>query len=610
MKALLLIIALSVGFISVSQRQPDQLFIEGTVLGYSFDPKGLFKKEKVVVQGSLSGVQLEAKNSKNKSVAKTKTNNGGEFSLYIPVGDTYTLLYSKSGYGTSALFIELDNIPGDMASTGLQLSNIELILNDNETDKPVDNGAPFGNIRYTPNKREFYFKIREFSSKEKLFKKDADNTPVNLIKGSIAKNKDNNKNAVDALPEEVIEDDKGSTDKKRIIRNTETGETIEVAVEEVAVLSKSHLTDISDWDNLSDEDLDNRAKELSSAWDQLESDKLVAVTEADFMLIQAREEALTAAENELEAARTFIEEQEEKLSAQRYFMYALIGLILFLGGFAFVLIKSIRDKKAANVELEKRNAKISASIKYAERIQQSVLLSDVQIKALLPNSFVYFQPLDVVSGDLYWFSEVGNKVVVAAIDCTGHGVPGAFMSLIGNTLMNQIVNEKNITEPGQILSQLHDGIVSALRQQDDAAAAQDGMDMSVCTIDKKSRELSYSGAMNPVYVAHKGEITELSPNLRGIGGVMMRKKKGADEFVQEKMTLDADSCVYMFSDGYMDQFGGDKNEKFNITRFKELLLNIHAKPMEDQKVEIGNAIDSWKGSSSQIDDMLVIGIKL
>ncbi|UKN01441.1 SpoIIE family protein phosphatase [Paracrocinitomix mangrovi] len=611
MKYLITLLLLMPLFV-LGQRKADHVYVEGTVMGYSLDLTGIFKKEKIQIQGSLSGASVKAKGG---SVSESaKTDNGGNFGLYLLLGNTYTITYSKSGYGTSSIKLDVRNVDDEMKATGLILKNLEFLLNENESDKPIDQGTVFATVYFDESAREFKTRLTEFDKKDRLFKEIEDNAPMNLVKSSVAKNKGLNK-----TPEsvEIVEETPNNTNNVHTPNHNVTNNSVE-EVEEVTttgqkkltVLPSSKLTDVNAWGNLTNEDFDNRKKELSDAWDQLEKDKLIAVTEEDFMLIQAREELLIAAEKELEAAKAYIDEQEGKLSAQRKFLFALIGLLLILGGFVFILIRSIKEKKRSNFELEKRNRKIRASINYAERIQRSVLLTEAQIHAMLPNSFVFYQPLDVVSGDFYWFAEVDGKVVMAAVDCTGHGVPGAFMSLIGNTLMNQIVKEKKITSPAEILNKLHQGIVESLNQEHDEAAAQDGMDLSICTLDKNSKTLTFAGAMNPLYIVQGNEIMEVNANYRGIGGVISRKKKTSFDFKEEKIKIEDKANIYMFSDGYMDQFGGTKNEKFNISRFKDLLVSIKDQSMNDQKESVERAINDWKGSTHQIDDMLVIGVKV
>jgi serine phosphatase RsbU (regulator of sigma subunit) len=203
---------------------------------------------------------------------------------------------------------------------------------------------------------------------------------------------------------------------------------------------------------------------------------------------------------------------------------------------------------------------------------------------------------------------VDNKVVVAAIDCTGHGVPGAFMSLIGNTLMNEIVNEKKISKPSEILEHMHAGVLKALRQEEDGHS-QDGMDVSLCVIDNKKKLIEYAGAMNPVYLLKEDAVTVIKPDLQGIGGKGAQKNKNTIRFTDHVIPIEKGMQLYLFTDGYMDQFGGLENKKFNTSRFKEMLLKMGSMDMSQQKKVVAETMNDWRKGQKQIDDMLVIGIR-
>lgn len=604
-RILTLFLILLVGTLTYAQRMPNKAYVHGTVMGYHYEPKGFFKKEQVEIQGSLSGATVQATNSKGKKIGSDKTGDGGTFGLYLPLGDKYNLTFSKSGYGTSAVEIDLSDTKDEKFKTnGLLLKNLEFILNDNESGKAIDDGRVFASIVFKSANEAFSINPIYFDKKDRLFKEPENSTPHNLLISSVEENKSINKGL-------RVKDGNTALDE-----NIEENETVDSGSDHSAhgthnsTNFKPSLGEILNWKNLTSTDLDNRAKDIEDAWEQLEKDKLVAVTEEDFLWIKAREEMLVAAERELEAARAYIEEQDNKIRAQRYFMFTLIALFLLLGGFAFYLVRSIKQKNQLNEALADRNKRITSSINYAERIQKSVLLREEQIKALLPNSFVFYKPLDVVSGDFYWFSEINGKIIMAAVDCTGHGVPGAFMSLIGNTLMNQIIKEKKITEPAKILENLHQGIVDALQQTADIRSSQDGMDMTVCSYDKTSGSITFAGAVNPMFVVENGEFKEISGNLRGIGGILRPHKQEQVTFDQQTFKFEKGTNIYLFSDGYMDQFGGANDQKFNLPRFRELLLDIQDEPMERQKELMEERLDKWKGNGPQIDDILVIGLKV
>jgi len=605
---LLLFALFFVSVTSMSQRTPNQLNFNGRVLGYDYNPsKGIFKKnEQITLEGSLANVKLEL-SINGKAISKKTSDSGGEFAFGIKIGEKYKLSYSKKGYGSSAVEIDLRSVPEDMAASGLVLHHMELILNDFESDKPADNGSSFGRIYYSTSNRSFEFKPTEFNSKERLFKKDEDNTQLNLLKTSLRKNRDKNKNPESNPTEEISEKVVKKTYTTKSDGTIEEVEVIEENITENRDLSELLISSFKGFDNLSPDDIENRSNEIKDAWEQLEKDKLLAITEEDFLMIQLREEMLVSAEKELASAQLYIEEQENKISAQGNFIYAMIGLVLLMGAIAFILFRQKKEKQKMNMVLAAKNQKIMDSIQYAERIQKSVLLSESQIKSILPESFIFFQPVDTVSGDFYWLSEVNNTIVLAAVDCTGHGVPGAFMSLIGNTLLNQIVNEKKETKAGVILSKLHDGIVTSLQQASDESLAQDGMDLSLCCIDKATNELTFAGAMNPLYIVDKDGVKVLSGDLMGIGGTIRNKIQTNVKFSEQKIKLEKGASIYLFSDGYMDQFGGDSSEKYNIQRFKDLLLSLQKTPMKDQEKVFKNTLSDWKGNENQTDDILVIG---
>ncbi|SMG50392.1 Predicted ATPase [Marivirga sericea] len=257
--------------------------------------------------------------------------------------------------------------------------------------------------------------------------------------------------------------------------------------------------------------------------------------------------------------------------------------------------------------IEKKNENITASIKYAERIQSAALPTNESISASLKENFIYFKPRDIVSGDFYWFAKTKDKIFIAAVDCTGHGVPGAFMSLVGESHLTSIVKQNNILEPGKILDHLHDAIQRSLKQKE--SNNQDGMDAALCAIDITNNTLEYAGANNPlVMVDQKGEMTIIKANKMAIGG--KRKTRNNDRFTNHKVDLVKGTTFYIYSDGYADQFGGPNDRKFMVKNMKKLLQDIAPEPVEKQKSILGDRFESWKGQQSQVDDVLVIGFRV
>ncbi|MBR6176510.1 MAG: SpoIIE family protein phosphatase [Bacteroidales bacterium] len=303
------------------------------------------------------------------------------------------------------------------------------------------------------------------------------------------------------------------------------------------------------------------------------------------------------------------------------FLIIVIGVLVL--SLVVVLMFMLRKIKRINAELqrqkneieqqknliEQKNCEITDSINYARKIQDNILLPETKLKQWLPQMFIYFKPKDIVSGDFYWFSKFENKYVITAIDCTGHGVPGAFLSMVGNTLLHEIVNIKHVFKPDVILTMLHTGIRLALNQSNEDSDSEDGMDMSLCTVDAKLHRFQFAGAKNNLYVVQGDKLKILKANYYSIGGRQLRPDMQI-EFTCYDFMYDDNTSIYMFSDGYLDQFGGDNNEKFNTQRFREMILNNRNLPMEQQKTVLAETMDKWKGERQQIDDFLVLGVKL
>ena len=260
-------------------------------------------------------------------------------------------------------------------------------------------------------------------------------------------------------------------------------------------------------------------------------------------------------------------------------------------------------------ELEIKNNQINDSISYAKRIQEAILPSEKLIRKQFPDSFIFFKPKDVVSGDFYWFSELKEKLFIAAVDCTGHGVPGAFMSMIGNTLLNEIVNHKKITDPSKILEELNTGIYASLNQGGDIEFSQDdGMDITLACIDKAANKVRISAASHMAYIIKDEKISMIEGDIFSIGGIFA--KHPDLHFTTHTFDIKNELLVYMFSDGYQDQFGGENNTKFMAKKFKELLFSIRKLPMSEQLKKLDDEYHAWKKDNKQLDDVLVIGLKI
>lgn len=257
--------------------------------------------------------------------------------------------------------------------------------------------------------------------------------------------------------------------------------------------------------------------------------------------------------------------------------------------------------------LEEKNKDITDSINYAKRIQEAILPSQAAILKNFPDSFIYYKPKDIVSGDFYWFAEAEDYFFVAAVDCTGHGIPGAFMSLIASTLLNEIVKNKKEVVPSQILQSLNNGIIESLKQNDSDSSSRDGMDMAICRVDKQKKKLVFAGAARPFYHIRKGGLTEIKGQGYPIGGHygLMNLK-----YTDSEIELKQGDVFYLSSDGYADQFRHNDRKKFSTKRLKSTLQEISDNSMQKQKEMLNEAFENWKGDEKQIDDILIVGIRI
>ncbi len=317
-------------------------------------------------------------------------------------------------------------------------------------------------------------------------------------------------------------------------------------------------------------------------------------------------------------------------------VFRILVIVLFITGtylFYIIRIRTIKAQKnrlemqvrertheleVANTEIEAQRdfaryqrdqialqqQAIMSSIQYAQRIQNSLLPSADLLKAKLPEHFILFKPRDIVSGDFYWFSEHEKHYYLSAADCTGHGVPGAFMSMLGMALMNEIVSKHPDIDPDSLLNELRRQIIQILHQQGDPGAAKDGLDMVVCKVDKQGGRMLFAGANNSLYHIRKGQLSEYKTDKMPVSYHLVMQP-----FTGHKIDLKAGDQVYIFSDGYADQFGGPQGKKFKYLSFRNLLVSISDKEMVEQGLQLDREFERWKGDNDQIDDVVIIGLK-
>ena len=278
-------------------------------------------------------------------------------------------------------------------------------------------------------------------------------------------------------------------------------------------------------------------------------------------------------------------------------------------------IKTQRDYALSQRdEITRQKQEIIDSIIYAKRIQNAILPKKTDLDSTLDHYFIYNKPRDIVSGDFYWVSRQQNKKIAAVADCTGHGVPGAFMSLIGVAFLNKIVNEKSITSPAEILNLLRQNLASSLKQSpDDEMHTNDGMDIAIVQIDPGKGKLYFAGAKNPLYVVRQNPENNAEPVFDELPADRMTigiKEKTNKKFSLTSYGIQKHDMVYLFTDGYADQFGGAGGKRMMKHNMKKIIMKIHLLPLEEQKMQLEKYFEEWRNGQNQVDDVLIMGIRI
>lgn len=315
---------------------------------------------------------------------------------------------------------------------------------------------------------------------------------------------------------------------------------------------------------------------------------LLSISTRAYVRKQRDNKKLSEQKAQIEEANEELNQQNEEISAQRDEIEAQRDLVS-------------RQKE----QIEKTHAEISASIDYATRLQTSILPGKDLLKEKFRDHFVFFRPKQKVSGDFYWWTEVEGRVIITAVDCTGHGVPGAFMSMLGVSLLREIVDREFVTKPDVILRRLRKEVIRSLDQKGEIGEQRDGMELALLSIDPGTLKCEYAGANNPFYVVRNGDLIEYKPDRMPVSFYQRM-----DKFTSREIQLREGDQIYLFSDGYADQFGGPNRKKFKYTAFKQHLTDHAGKPMEEQHRALEDTIKEWQGAYEQIDDMVVVGIRL
>ena len=368
---------------------------------------------------------------------------------------------------------------------------------------------------------------------------------------------------------------------------------------------------------------------LDDSINNLETQKLAIKQQTQYEF--DKQKVLIDAEHEKQLAI-----EKEAKAKQKIIIYSTAGglvLVALFLVFVFNRLQVTRKQKSvieeqktvvekAHHELEEKNKEIMDSITYAKRIQSAILPPTKLVKEYLPQSFILYKPKDIVAGDFYWMeTKTGSEwkvegdenslhkthhsplILFAAADCTGHGVPGAMVSVVCNNGLNRSVREHGLIEPGQILDKTREIVIQEFEKSDEEV--KDGMDISLCALDLNNNKLSWSGANNPLWIIRNNEIIEYKADKQPIG-----KYAESNPFTTHEIQLQKDDSIYIFTDGYQDQFGGEKGKKFKAAKLRELLLSIQHEPMEIQREIIDQSFETWKGSLEQVDDVCVIGVRI
>jgi len=382
--------------------------------------------------------------------------------------------------------------------------------------------------------------------------------------------------------------------------------------------------------------LDRQVKEIDSqrnviSKQQEEVESQLIILQEKTAEIEVKQSTISQQESKIAEQTTVLTEQLRAIEKQKMLIWFFVIALVLVTGLGYFIYRSYKIKKQANILLEAKNKQISQqrdeiqkqkeiaesqrdqiayqkkhitdSIEYALRIQ-SALLPSLELFTDKLDHFVLYKPRDIVSGDYYWVAEVDEKQIIIAADCTGHGVPGAFMSMLGVSFLNEIILNKGIHQPDKILNALRDEVMGALKQEEETSDVKDGMDMCVCLLDTKNNSLQFAGANNPLWIYSKGELTEIKGDKMPVA-----IHEAMKPFTNHWIDMKKGDTFYIHSDGFADQFGGENQKKFLSKNFKRVLAELQKKPMLEQGAELDRVFEEWRKDVEQIDDVTVIGVR-
>lgn len=597
-KNLILIFTCFYSLLSFSQEDKASIYIEGKTLKRVEKYTKNFKVKKKYATQPLGNVKAKITEN-NQIIAKSNADSLGNYSLnfYVDPNKNYYLYFTKNGYYPKIFKFNTNGISArkEIVFKGWEFHLYKRVIGLKDS------------VFLLPTKF-YYDSERGYMTYDEVF-----NTHLEVEQEKVyidfLSHLNNNKNIVDELNSEP--------QPKKEIKNKDT--LLDYIISEQKNVPDIQLIDMAKLLNelkLSKyEDtavIENKEKEVYIERKQLEYAQKRAVTNEDKLkivkahqLLNEKEEQIELAKNEIVKAKKIIELQQLENQTKNYLLvlsFSLITLFLIL---LFVLIKNNKERKRINLLLEEKNKEVIDSIKYAQRIQNAILPPQSIISKNLKQNFILFKPKDIVSGDFYWIENINNCTFFAVVDCTGHGVPGAFMSIIAFNALNQAVNEYKLRKPADILNQVNIEISKTLHQTENIDV-EDGMDISLCMLNTDTKELEFAGAHHTLNIVSNGELTTIKSDKFSIGSQKGKDKK----FQNHCFKLKKDDFIYIFSDGYADQFGGAKERKFMYKNLRSLLLKNHKKDILLQKQILNDEFYAWKGNLEQVDDICIMGIKI
>ncbi|TXB65845.1 SpoIIE family protein phosphatase [Vicingus serpentipes] len=489
--------------------------------------------------------------------------------------------------------------------------------------------AKMGDAELTQHKGNLEQAIKKFKAIEKDIISANDSIQLNrlylLLSNSYTVKEDNDsafvfaRKAYDAVPTDNIQLKAFSTIHlaRGYLKNNKIEQAIELGKEALNVVedleAKKEIKDINYF--------------LAEAYKNNTNYKLALMHLEKYMELDKEQASLLSAANisnleaqlsnerhgyELEIKQVELDKQELEIETKNKQSLILIVILILAAGFIIAIVRSYVLKKRdaeiiyqQKIIVEEKNREITDSIAYAKRIQSAILPPVKLVKEYLEESFILYKPKDVVAGDFYWMEHTNGKVLFAAADCTGHGVPGAMVSVVCNNALNRSVREYGLTDPGEILTKTREIVIQEFEKSEEDV--KDGMDIALCSLKQEFSgwKLQYAGAHNPLWIIRNNEIIETKANKQPIG-----KFDNPEPYTTHIFDLQEGDTIYIFSDGYVDQFGGEKGKKFKAKAFRELLLGIQDKTMEQQKTIIDETFEEWRGAIEQIDDVCVIGVRI